>query len=101
MGSGGGVKYKGSMDCFIQVMKNEGFNNVSLSPSHTSVACPVANEAEGTCFEQPSSCLQICGTFSQHHFNLMTSPPQTLLHLHLHFPNCSSSLWKYSAVSKK
>merc|ERR1712116_98156 len=25
MTSGGGVKYKGSMDCFIQVMKNEGF----------------------------------------------------------------------------
>merc|ERR1719370_160124 len=23
MTSGGGVKYKGSMDCFIQVMKNE------------------------------------------------------------------------------
>merc|ERR1719167_2064100 len=25
MTSGGGVKYKGSMDCFIQVLKNEGF----------------------------------------------------------------------------
>lgn len=25
MTSGGGVKYKGSMDCFLQVMKNEGF----------------------------------------------------------------------------
>jgi len=25
MTSGGGVKYKGSMDCFIQVVKNEGF----------------------------------------------------------------------------
>jgi len=25
MTSGGGVKYKGSMDCFIQVIKNEGF----------------------------------------------------------------------------
>lgn len=25
MTSGGGVKYKGSMDCFMQVMKNEGF----------------------------------------------------------------------------
>merc|ERR1712038_1412410 len=25
MTSGGGVKYKGSMDCFIQVTKNEGF----------------------------------------------------------------------------
>jgi len=25
MTSGGGVKYKGSIDCFIQVMKNEGF----------------------------------------------------------------------------
>merc|ERR1712064_257501 len=25
MTSGGGVKHKGSMDCFIQVVKNEGF----------------------------------------------------------------------------
>merc|ERR1719476_601855 len=25
MTSGGGVKYKGSVDCFVQVMKNEGF----------------------------------------------------------------------------
>ena len=25
MTSGGGVKYKGSMDCFLQVTKNEGF----------------------------------------------------------------------------
>ena len=25
MTSGGGVKYKGSMDCFLQVVKNEGF----------------------------------------------------------------------------
>jgi len=25
MTSGGGVKYKGSMDCFVQIMKNEGF----------------------------------------------------------------------------
>merc|ERR1719381_423451 len=25
MTSGGGVKYKGSMDCFVQVIKNEGF----------------------------------------------------------------------------
>merc|ERR1712096_246819 len=25
MTSGGGVKYKGSMDCFVQVCKNEGF----------------------------------------------------------------------------
>merc|ERR1712098_905123 len=25
MTSGGGAKYKGSMDCFLQVMKNEGF----------------------------------------------------------------------------
>merc|ERR1712055_99963 len=25
MTSGGGVKYKGSMDCFMTVMKNEGF----------------------------------------------------------------------------
>ena len=25
MTSGGSVKYKGSMDCFLQVMRNEGF----------------------------------------------------------------------------
>ena len=25
MTSGGGVKYKGSMDCFMTVLKNEGF----------------------------------------------------------------------------
>ena len=25
MTSGGGVKYKGSLDCFMQVLKNEGF----------------------------------------------------------------------------
>ena len=25
MTSGGGVKYKGSLDCFVQVLKNEGF----------------------------------------------------------------------------
>merc|ERR1712130_1018658 len=41
MTSGGGVRYKGSMDCFVQVVKNEGFMSLMRELEQTScVALP-------------------------------------------------------------
>merc|ERR1712040_23872 len=42
MTSGGGVKYKGSMDCFVQVVKNEGFMSLMRELEQTSCVALLA-----------------------------------------------------------